>query len=198
MINYGYLNQASLIYQEKQYKRIEAPWLVTKAISDITKPADCSSYIVKKDTENTEKTFVASGEQSFLYLINKDYIPCGKYQTITPCMRDNAFDETHTKYFMKLELIEYMPDFVLRSFPEDFIKEMMEDVIYAWCMILGKGSYNKLKKVKINDTSWDIEYDGIELGSYGFRSCSFCSWIYGTGIAEPRFSRVTGDKHGLS
>ena len=83
MINYGYLNQASLIYQEKQYKRIEAPWLVTKAISDITKPADCSSYIVMKDTEKTEKTFVASGEQSFLYLINKDYIHYGSLWKIS-------------------------------------------------------------------------------------------------------------------
>ena len=122
----------------------------------------------------------------------------GRYQTITPCMRDNPFDETHTKYFMKLELIDYMPDHILRPCFEEFIFMTMEDAIYAWCTILEKVSYKKFKKVKINDTSWDIEYDGIELGSYGFRSCSFCSWIYGTGIAEPRFSRVTGDKHGLS
>ena len=37
---------------------------------------------------------------------------------------------------------------------------------------------------------YDIEYHGIELGSYGIRHCQFLNWIYGTGCAEPRLSKV--------
>ena len=48
---------------------------------------------------------MASGEQSFLYLYLKNFLPKGKYQTVTPCFREEVFDETHTKYFMKNELI---------------------------------------------------------------------------------------------
>jgi len=42
----------------------------------------------------------------------------------------------------------------------------------------------------------DIGYDivskkgGFELGSYGIRRCDYLEWVYGTGIAEPRLSRV--------
>ena len=38
--------------------------------------------------------------------------------------------------------------------------------------------------------SGDITADGIELGSYGVRECEFVRWIYGTGLAEPRFSTL--------
>ena len=37
---------------------------------------------------------------------------------------------------------------------------------------------------------YDIDYHGIELGSYGIRHCQFLNWIYGTGCAEPRLSKV--------
>lgn len=30
----------------------------------------------------------------------------------------------------------------------------------------------------------------IELGSYGVRRAFFGTWVYGTGIAEPRFSKA--------
>jgi hypothetical protein len=39
-----------------------------------------------------------------------------------------------------------------------------------------------------NVLQYDIQYNGIELGSYGIRSCDFLEWIYGTAIAEPRLT----------
>jgi hypothetical protein len=33
-------------------------------------------------------------------------------------------------------------------------------------------------------------YNGFELGSYGVRQYHDITWIYGTGIAEPRFSKI--------
>lgn len=45
---------------------------------------------------------------------------------------------------------------------------------------------------------FDLEYKGIELGSYGIRSCEYLTWIYATGCAEPRMSIVKNIiKHGL-
>lgn len=48
-----------------------------------------------------------------------------------------------------------------------------------------------LKVVKdVGGSGLDIEYDGIELGSYGIRHCDFLDWIYATACAEPRLSRA--------
>ena len=108
MINYGLLQEASDYYESIGYPRVESPWLVTEAISNITKPMSATNYYVTKEYRGDyKKVFVASGEQSFLYLINKGFLPkSGKYHTITPCMRNDSFDDKHSKYFMKLELIE--------------------------------------------------------------------------------------------
>ena len=38
----------------------------------------------------------------------------------------------------------------------------------------------------------DIELNGIEIGSYGYRSYKDFHWIYGTALAEPRFSLAAG------
>jgi hypothetical protein len=41
--------------------------------------------------------------------------------------------------------------------------------------------------VPIADT-YDIEINGIEVGSYGIRSVDDVQYIYGTGLALPRYS----------
>lgn len=181
MINYKFLDKSIQFYETKGFKRIEAPWTVTKAVSEITKPSEGKDYeIVGKD-----KVLVASGEQSFLYLILKGFLPPGKYQTITPCFRDEPFDIIHTKYFMKNELIvtenvnvENLNDVIKTAFDffASFISKCCLDIVE--------------KKEKDNSISFDIELNGIEIGSYGIRHCEFVSWIYGTGLAEPRFSTI--------
>lgn len=195
MIDYEIINSAIKYYDKLGYQRIEAPWLVTKAISDITKPERATTYLVHKDTNPSyEKAFVASGEQSFLYLINKGYLPkTGKFQTVTPCMRNDEFDETHTKYFMKLELIFYSTEKTLTK--EDV--GIMSDHAYVFFDSFRMGK-NTLHFVGNDPISFDIAYNGVEIGSYGLRECSFCNWVYGTGVAEPRFSRLIGQKYDLS
>ncbi len=189
MINYGLIDLASHHYESHGFKRIESPWLVTPEISDITKAPGLSSYIVRKDNEIKEKVFVASGEQSFLYLVNKGFLPeSGRFHTITPCMRNDAFDATHTKYFVKLELI----DFDSRN-EIDAVTEINLMIQTALGFFKKHADSSKLAVEKTTNTefpSWDILLDGIEIGSYGYRECLFCNWIYGTGIAEPRFSRL--------
>ena len=178
MIDYQKLADSVTYYEGKGFRRIESPWTVTRQVSEITKPAGKKEFALAHEDG---KVLVASGEQSFLYLYLKGFLPLGQYQTITPCFRHEAFDQLHTKYFVKNELIETQnvsverlmemiiiaKDFFSRYFPE---KELE---------IEGDG---------ISPYAYDITYRGIELGSYGIRSCDFVEWIYATGLAEPRVS----------
>ena len=178
MIDYSILANSVQYYDKAGFQRIESPWTVTSAISDITRPKDKKAFELKHEDN---KVLVASGEQSFLYLFAKGFLPHGMYQTITPCFRSDSFDDLHTKYFVKNELIDTKTvttdrldaivnvafGFFKQYFPEKDLK------------ITGNG---------ITSDAYDIEYKGIELGSYGIRSCPFLEWIYATGVAEPRLS----------
>lgn len=192
MVNYGLIDLASHHYDSYGYNRIESPWLVTKEISDITNTMGLSSYIVRKDVELKEKIFVASGEQSFLYLINKGFLPeSGKFHTVTPCMRNDAFDLTHTKYFVKLELIDFdtKNHLSLHNFETD-VNLMIQTALGFFKKHVDQSRLTVEKTVNTEFPNWDIMLDGVEIGSYGYRECLFCNWIYGTGLAEPRFSRM--------
>lgn len=179
MINYLRLGKSLEFYEKKGYKRVEAPWWVPKGIMDITSPQENLSkgYFLEKN----QKELVASGEQSFLYLANQGLLPDGKYQTITPCFRDEVQGSIRRKFFMKNELI--ISGSTKRS---DLVKIIDDSFNFFRTQVSDK---NLLEVVK-TDQGFDIEYDGIEIGSYGIRSCSFLDWIYGTGLAEPRFTRA--------
>lgn len=189
LINYKNLHDASVYYENCGFRRIETPWWVTEEINDVTKPADATSYKI----DINDKVLVASGEQSFLYMINKGQLPPGKYQTITPCFRNEHFDTYHSKYFMKLELIwilnnenKDIRDYLLSQVISDakvlFLKQIEVEVV--------KTEQSLYDKTIISDSYDIVTKDGLELGSYGIRQCDFATWIYGTGIAEPRFSKA--------
>ncbi len=173
MINYLNIHDSTVFYENLGFKRIESPWTVSKYVSEITRPEEKIDY----QMIHNKKVIVASGEQSFLYLYLKSFLPLGKFQTVTPCFRDELFDETHTKYFIKNELI----------ITDDVSVESLNEVV--------KNSYNffrtKLSQVNVErkkDGTIDLVYKGIELGSYGIRETNFLKWIYATGCAEPRLS----------
>lgn len=174
MINYQILEDSINYYSSLGFKRIESPWTVSQYVDDITRPVDAVPYELK----HNNKRLVASGEQSFLYLYLKNFIPEGQYQTITPCFRSDSFDYTHTKYFIKNEIIK-----------TDVVnEEELINIVYV--------AYNFFKKyipdLKIieTDIGYDINYNEYELGSYGIRKSNFLKWIYATGCAEPRLSRI--------
>lgn len=201
MIDYALIDRAIRFYTDRGYQRIETPWLVSKDIADLTKPLNASTYIVQKDTEQKQKAFVASGEQSFLYLINKGYLPgVGRYQTVTPCLRDDAWDVTHMKNFVKLELIEYacrspnVDSLVLRENNKLYVERAVSVALSFFETLVDKNDLEVVDTSAGYSVSYDINFNGIEIGSYGFRSCVFCDWVYATGIAEPRFSRLRNSK----
>ena len=185
MINYQNLQDAETFYTERGFQRIEVPWTVSEYVDDITKPADRIHYQLK----HNDKCLIASGEQGFLYLYLKEYLPKGKFQTTTPCFRDEPYDLYHEKCFMKNELIitddtsESQLEFIIDT-AFNFFKTKLDD----------GDKYNRLKVIKTS-CGFDINYnvDGVrpvELGSYGIRETEFIKWIYGTGCAEPRLSKV--------
>jgi hypothetical protein len=175
MIDYQILANSITFYADKGFKRIEAPWTVSEKVDDITKPADRIHFQLK----HNDKCLVASGEQSFLYLMVKGFLPEGKYQTITPCFRYEAFDAYHTKYFMKNELIQ-TDDVSKRA-----LGRMLEEAAEFY-----EGYFGKTLSIIKTTEGFDIELGGHELGSYGIRKHEYISWIYGTGCAEPRMSNL--------
>lgn len=118
----------------------------------------------------------------------KGFLAPGHYQAITPCFRDEPFDETHTKYFMKNEI-----------FVTDIVNaEMLKDV-GRYCKTFFEEELDDAVSIVTTSEGFDLEYQGIELGSYGIRSCSFAKWIYATGCAEPRLTIAKRKAaHGLS
>lgn len=176
MINYNLIDQSIQFYQRNSYDRIESPWTVSAEIDDLTRPKDKIPFELK----HNNKRLVASGEQSFLYLYLKDFLPKGQFQTITPCFRYEEFDFLHTKYFIKNELIK--TDKV-----DDYECEKMIDMAFNFFSLYFEKSKLNITKA---DTGFDIEVNGYELGSYGIRESKFLKWIYGTGCAEPRLSKL--------
>ena len=184
-IDYQKIALADRFYSEKGYERIEAPWWVSREISDLTKPEGVQDFKI----EANQKVLVASGEQSFLYMANKGRLLKGEYFTTTPCFRNESIGRLHKKCFLKTELIK------TDKVNEKQLKKMID---HSYEFFLNFFEKEDLKIIKTDKYAYDIELQikhkdhptNIELGSYGIRSCEFLEWIYGTGCAEPRLSRA--------
>lgn len=178
MIDYKKLSDSVNFYEGLGFKRIEAPWWVSQQIMDITAPKDkTEDYFLPKN----KKVLVASGEQSFLYTAAKGRLPAGKYQTVTPCFRDESIGILNKKCFMKNELI--VTDEVSKE-------SLLRTILRAKQFFVTQVPNEKLLTIETTEIGYDINYDGIEIGSYGIRSCEFLDWIYATGCAEPRLTRA--------
>jgi len=180
MIDYKIIDDSIKYYTQKGFTRIESPWTVTRQVSEITKPIEAT---VEFEIKYNEKVLVASGEQSFLYLALKGFLPKGKYQTITPCFRYEKFDFLHTKYFIKNELIN----------TDDPSDSNLQKTIETSLIFFKK--YLPEAEVIKTEIGYDIQWGKYELGSYGIRQCEFLKWIYGTGVAEPRLSNLINLKN---
>jgi len=174
MINYSIIADSIQYYEIQGFKRIESPWTVSQYVENITKPF----HSISNKLVHNDKCLVASGEQSFLYLYLKEFLPLGQYSTTTPCFRNEEFDYLHSKYFIKNELIK-----------TDVVTSDKLDEIVEICLKFYR-KYIPHAEIAPTESGYDIIYDNIELGSYGIRACEFLKWIYATGCAEPRLSKA--------
>ena len=220
MINYKYIDSSIEHYASEGFIRIESPWTVNPEVAQITNFRGNEDPILK----GRNKCLVASGEQSFLYLMVKGFLPKGSYQTVTPCFRFNDnFTPDHSKYFIKNELIitesKDINDFfkVINSAFVFFTNSGLNIRVnrgflfsntYSPPYEFGMPGFKKFKEelmdsfnyaLAVNNLIWDLEVEIneqiFELGSYGFRKHQDLSWIFGTGLAEPRFSHVLETKN---
>ncbi len=175
MIDYTKIAMAVEYYKALGYKYIDAPWLVSKDTIDITKPPELRYF------STAFGHLVGSGEQSFLHIRN--HLKVGKkYQCVTPCFRDDVKDEFHQRCFLKLELIEVLGEDEANDIV--VLEKMIND---AWDFFAKFANEEDMEEIDYGD-NFDIEVNGVEVGSYGARSHQGFSWAYGTGVAEPRFS----------
>lgn len=184
-IDYLKINEAINFYEKKGFSYIEVPWFVSKEANDIT----------GRGYNNFKSQYgyhVASAEQSFLEMIlNKELSP-GKYVACSPCFREEVEDETHSKQFMKVELIDFLG--YKKPLKCENKNERYEEILNS-----AKDFFKKYIDFYEEDTEEGVDIvslEGVELGSYGIRSYKNFSWVFGTGVAEPRLSYSLRNNHG--
>jgi hypothetical protein len=161
-------------YQTFDYAYVEVPWAVP--------PEDIGATFVPTGSDPAIPGMgflVGSAEQGFVKLDREGALGAGRFVACSPCfrVREPVFDIFHQPYFMKVEL--YRNDRV----DEAALMEMIRDARQLFRLFLGSDP-----ELVATDEGFDIEVNGIEVGSYGIRSYGALRWIYGTGLAEPRFS----------
>lgn len=177
-INFAHLLKSQEFFSKKGFLNVDVPWFVPKAIADITRPIEAGEFKIEKNQE----VLIASGEQGLLFLSERGQIGPGLYQTTTPCFRDEAESNKNRIFFYKNELMIAHPE----KLDPALNLEFLIDQAYLFFQKILK-TKRDLEVVQTKE-GFDIEFKGLELGSYGKRQCEFMSWIYGTGCAEPRLS----------
>jgi hypothetical protein len=189
-VQYRRLADATDYYKEFGFEYIDAPWLVQQKVDHATKPPFVKPIHHHVSALNHTFHFAASGEQSFIQLQldahRNGHKMEGRYQTITPCYRDEARIDAYRRIgFMKLELIDW----------SNTTETNLRQIVAA-----SAGFFSRITEVKIieNDLTHEHGLDivtkehDIELGSYGIRESEvggyIFRWVYATGLAEPRLS----------
>lgn len=174
-IDYAVIADALKFYESKGYERIEVPWSAPKDVIEATAPDKANLYPYK------DEYLVASGEQSFMQMLKEDRLKENKkYMCVTPCFRHEQTYDTYTRpYFIKVELF-------VRGYGGVWESKILGDAKEFFNRYLPREA-----KVVPTPEGTDLFYNGIELGSYGLRNIEDLGvWVYGTGVAEPRFSSV--------
>lgn len=164
----------------KWFRAITVPALVSPEVMTHTCPIGVVDRRLRG--EGTD-TVVASAEQSFLQLEKEGTLKPGDWMALTPCYRDEpVMDEIHLPVFLKLELIRLSDDsnFYTRSDAHSLAQKMTTFLMHQ---------FNLPTEIVETEDGFDVMYEDLELGSYGVRrSLTGKSYIYGTGLAEPRTS----------
>lgn len=186
---FSYVKPARKHYQDLGYSNLETPWVVSSKALNITRP------LVSNSSHNSS-SLVASGEQSFLQMILEDKLELAKFQTFTPCFRPfDTLSDIHCQQFYKLELIDYFGDEAPKQ--EDLFEMVNHALEFFHSYEIGCLADPTIDEPRECDTIYSVDISGfigkdpIELGSYGIRfHKSIGYWIYGTGVAFPRFNYV--------
>ena len=183
-IDYDLLNKALKYFSKKGFKQIETPWRVSKEAIDGT-------FDSRQSFKSDDKFLVGSAEQGFLELQLQDKLKGTQFMSVSPCFRNEVEDYYHQQEFIKPELI-YFSNYEIHKeeIQYQIIKRFVLNFIIKKLKI--KTSDIAILETKDNNSiySEDILINGIEYGSYGTRQFKDKYYIYGTGIALPRASKI--------
>lgn len=184
LIDWNLLSQAQQFYSNIGYQYCEVPYIIPEQYGKITKPHDDRSFVLNNHLfEEQPHELVGSAEQGFIYLIYQNLLPNKKLHSITPCFRTEQYDKQfHLPWFMKCELFHYSNNI------EDCLN-MLKDAFDFYKQFINTN--DSLDIITTSESTWDINLNNIEIGSYGIRNIPHHTFIYGTGLALPRFSVAT-------
>jgi hypothetical protein len=186
-IDWNLLSSALNYYKFVGFSYVEVPWMVPDEHVTVTCD-DVSRWFRTRDG----LTLVGSAEQSFIAMIDAGVLKSGTYVSCTPCFRNEpVVDSLRVRDFMKVELIDVFEWNTSSRRLEKSLQATIKCAHTFFSNIVANslgGSF--LKHLSLVDTpdGVDIELGGIEIGSYGVRSYKDMKWVYGTGLAEPRFT----------
>lgn len=185
-IDYKLIGEAVEFYTNLGYEYVELPWAVDRCYVYATLPEEFDSLGIGLRHPETITPYysdgdylVGSAEQSF---IASDMEP-GRYVGVTPCFRAEIENNLYYQdMFMKVELFDNRPDAT--------VEEVITDAEAFF-----RGQINPLRLGRdvlrrvVTGIGVDLNVGTIEVGSYGERTHEdFGRWVYGTGLACPRFS----------
>lgn len=179
-ISWPRVGRAVEFYTNNGFTPVETPWRVSVEVFRTTSPASAVPLRCRLPPERPE-ILVGSAEQGLLTLMPT--LSSGRYLSVSPCFRDGERDDLHFADFVKVELCVVAPLNTGSS--------TMETLRVARDFFL---SEHLDTEVVTTDIGFDLEGHGVEVGSYGHRTATVdgvhVSWVYGTGLAEPRFSQA--------
>jgi len=188
-IDWSLIGDAIEFYKRFKFKYVEVPWMVFNEAIDATIPVGKQPfYIGGRHGGVSGGALVGSAEQSFLQLMLDGKLEQGRYVTASPCFRDDEVDELHFKDFFKVELIHVIDDTAAGQTDADALVNILLQT--ALHFFASKMSDTDRVRIVTTDIGRDIFVNGVEVGSYGYRTYRGHHWIYGTGLAEPRFSQA--------
>lgn len=173
-IDYQKIVEASRYYAELGYVETEVPWIIPFKAYETTAPKN-----ERRQFATLDGYLNASGEQSFIHMLQEG-VHLHKNFCITSCFRDEpVLDDIHHTYFVKLELI-------LRDATRENLQKIIQDAKKFF------DRYMETEVIQTGEDAYDIidtTYK-IEIGSYGIRKIEGFTFIYGTGLALPRFDYI--------
>lgn len=189
-IDYNLLNKALKYFSKKRFKQVEVPWRVSREAVEAT-------FDSRESFKSDDKFLIGSAEQGFLELYLQNKLTSNQLMSVSPCFRNEEEDYLHQQEFMKLELIYFINskiddiDIMFNSF---FVYNLFKNFVISFIIKKLKIKSTDIVTLETNDSnsiySEDILINGIEYGSYGIRQFQDKYYIYGTGIALPRASKI--------
>lgn len=174
-VDWSILASAVSFYEANGYQRVEAPWF--QPIDVIAETCPNPSNII---TAGHFGGLIGSAEQSLMAADFEGKLGRGKFFSLTPCFRNEpVIDRLHLTCFMKVELYDN------EKCDEDAVLDMLSTARHFM-----EHAVERQIEIMNTDDGYDLALGGVEVGSYGIRTRRETTWVYGTGVAEPRLSTV--------